>query len=139
MTISPFLVKNVLRTYDQQLDTGRRISRLKKFMSQRDAADSVSISQEAKRRMLVERVAREIVDNLVGSTSTNPVVQEIRQALDAEFGPGLVFRYPPDGDELEILRKDENGTPRAMTNGEKDRFMQRLWQITYHKVDATML
>ncbi|MEJ5242921.1 MAG: DVU0524 family FlgM-associated protein [Desulfomicrobiaceae bacterium] len=139
MTISPFLVKNVLRTYDQQLDTGRRISRLKKFMSQRDAADSVSISQEAKRRLLVERVAREIVDNLVGSTSTNPVVQEIRQALDAEFGPGLVFRYPPDGDELEILRKDENGTPRAMTNGEKDRFMQRLWQITYHKVDATML
>jgi hypothetical protein len=139
VTISPFLVKNVLRTYDQQLDTGRRISRLKKFMSQRDAADSVSISQEAKRRLLVERVAREIVDNLVGSTSTNPVVQEIRQALDAEFGPGLVFRYPPDGDELEILRKDENGTPRAMTNGEKDRFMQRLWQITYHKVDATML
>ena len=88
MTISPFLVKNVLRTYDQQMDTGRRISRLKKFMSQRDAADSVSISQEAKRRLLVERVAREIVDNLVGSTSTNPVVQEIRQALDEEFGPG---------------------------------------------------
>ncbi|MBZ4648674.1 MAG: hypothetical protein JG760_925 [Desulfomicrobiaceae bacterium] len=139
MTISPFLVKNVLRTYDQQMDTGRRISRLKKFMSQRDAADSVSISQEAKRRLLVERVAREIVDNLVGSTSANPVVQEIRQALDEEFGPGLVFRYPPDGDELEILRKDENGTPRAITNGEKDRFMQRLWQITYHKVDATML
>lgn len=139
MTISPFLVKNVLRTYDQQMDTGRRISRLKKFMSQRDAADSVSISQEAKRRLLVERVAREIVDNLVGSTSTNPIVQEIRQALDAEFGPGLVFRYPPDGDELEILRKDENGTPHAITNGEKDRFMQRLWQITYHKVDATML
>jgi hypothetical protein len=139
VTISPFLVKNVLRTYDQQMDTGRRISRLKKFMSQRDAADSVSISQEAKRRLLVERVAREIVDNLVGSTSTNPIVQEIRQALDAEFGPGLVFRYPPDGDELEILRKDENGTPHAITNGEKDRFMQRLWQITYHKVDATML
>jgi hypothetical protein len=139
VTISPFLVKNVLRTYDQQMDTGRRISRLKKFMSQRDAADSVSISQEAKRRLLVERVAREIVDNLVGSTSTNPVVQEIRQALDEEFGPGLVFRYPPDGDELEILRKDENGTPHAITNGEKDRFMQRLWQITYHKVDATML
>ncbi|MBC7355409.1 MAG: hypothetical protein H5U09_04325 [Desulfomicrobiaceae bacterium] len=139
MTISPFLVKNVLRTYDQQMDTGRRISRLKKFMSQRDATDSVSISQEAKRRLLVERVAREIVDNLVGSTSTNPVVQEIRQALDEEFGPGLVFRYPPDGDELEILRKDANGTPRAITNGEKDRFMQRLWQITYHKVDATML
>lgn len=139
MTISPFLVKNVLRTYDQQLDAGRRISRLKKFMSQRDAADSVSISQEAKRRLLVERVTREIVDNLVGSSSTNPVVQEIRHALDEEFGPGLMFRYPPDGDELEILRKDENGTPRAITNGEKDRFMQRLWQITYHKVDATML
>lgn len=139
MTISPFLVKTVLRTYDQQLDAGRRISRLQKFMRQAEAADSVSISQEAKRRLLVERVSREIVDNLVGSASTNPIVQEIRQALDEEFGPGLVFRYPPDGDELEILRKDETGTPRAITNGEKDRFMHRLWQITYDKVDATML
>jgi hypothetical protein len=139
MTINPFLVKTVLRTYDQQLDVGRRVSRLHKIMSQADMADSVSISHEAKRRLLVERIAREIVDNLVGSKSTNPVVQEIRRTLEEEFGPGLVFRYPPDGDELEILRKDANGTPRAITNGEKDRFMQRLWQVTYHKVDETML
>jgi len=139
MTINPFLVKTVLRTYDQQLDVGRRVSRLHKFMRQADMADSVSISPEAKRRLLVERIAREIVDNLVGSKSTNPVVQEIRRTLEEEFGPGLVFRYPPDGDELEILRKDANGTPRAITNGEKDRFMQRLWQVTYHKVDETML
>ncbi len=139
MTISPFLVKTVLRTYDQQLDTGRRISRLQRFMRQTESADSISISQEAKRRLLVERVAREIVDNLVGSTSTNPIVEEIRQTLDKEFGPGLVFRYPPDGEDLEILRKDESGTPRAVTNGEKDHFIQRLWQITYEKVDATML
>ena len=138
MTINPFIVKNVLRTYDQHLDTGRRIARFKKYMRQSGAGDMVSISQEAKRRQMVERVAREIVDNLIGSESANPVVMDIKRQLSQELGQDLVFRYPASGEGLQILRKTAQGVA-ALTNNEKDAFMQRLWELALTKVDETML
>ena len=138
MTVNPFLVKNVVRTYDQHQDTGRRIARFKKYMDRAGQGDSVSISKEAKRRQLVEKVAREIVDNLIGSDSTNPVVRDIKQQLMNEFGGEMVFRYPSDGSGLQILRKTERGVS-ELTNGQKDAFMRRLWEIALSRVDETML
>lgn len=138
MTVNPFLVKNVVRTYDQHQDTGRRIARFKKYMDRVGQGDSVSISKEAKRRQLVEKVAREIVDNLIGSDSSNPVVHEIRHQLAKETGQDLVFRYPSDGNGLQILKKTASGVT-ELTNGEKDAFMQRLWEVALNRVDETML
>lgn len=138
MTINPFLVKNVLRTYDQHLDTGRRIARFKKYMNLAGEGDSVSISQEAKRRQMVEKVTREIVDNLIGSDSANPVVAEIKQQLAKELGGNVVFKYPANGDGLQILKDTPDGVI-ELTNGEKDAFMQRLWDVSLNKVNETML
>ncbi len=138
MTVSPFLVKNVMRTYDQQQETGRRIARFKKYMDCAGMGDSVSISREAKRRQLVEKVAREIVDNLIGSESSNPVVQDIKRQLAREFGNDLVFRYPSDGNGLQILKRTDIGVA-ELTNGQKDAFMQRLWEVAVTRVDETML
>jgi signal recognition particle GTPase len=109
VTVNPFLVKNVVRTYDQHQETGRRIARFKKYMDRAGQGDSVSISQEAKRRQLVEKVAGEIVDNLIGSDTANPVVREIRTQLTKEFGKELFFRYPSDGSGLQILKKTDQG------------------------------
>lgn len=138
MTINPLLVKNVVRTYDQHQDTGRRIARFKKYMDRAGQGDSVSISKEAKRRQLVEKVAREIVDNLIGSDSSNPVVNEIKDTLSEEFGNDLRFRYPSDGSGLQVLKQTENGVS-ELTNGEKDAFMKRLWEIALNRVNETML
>lgn len=138
MTVNPFLVKNVLRTYDQHQDTGRRIARFKKYMDRAGHGDSVSISQEAKRRQMVEKVAMEIVDNLVGSESSNPVVSEIKRQIIRESGKELLFRYPSDGEGLQVLHKSDVGVV-ELTNGEKDALMQRLWEVTLSKVNETML
>jgi hypothetical protein len=136
--VNPFLVKNVVRTYDQHQDTGRRIARFKKYMDRAGQGDSVTISQEAKRRQLVEKVAREIVDNLIGSDSTNPVVRDIKRQLMTEFGGDMVFRYPSDGTGLQILKKTDDGVS-ELTNGQKDAFMRRLWEIALSRVNETML
>ena len=138
MTVNPFLVKNVVRTYDQHQEAGRRIARFKKYMDRGGQQDSVSISKEAKRRQLVEKVAGEIVDNLIGSDSTNPVVRDIKQQLMKEFGGDMVFRYPSDGSGLQVLKKGEKGVA-ELTNGEKDAFMRRLWEIALSRVNETML
>ncbi len=138
MTVNPFLVKAVVRTYDQHQDTGRRIARFNKYMDRAGQGDSVSISKEAKRRQLVEKVSREIVDNLIGSDSSNPVVRDIKKQLSAEFGQNLVFRYPSDGSGLQILKNTDQGVA-ELTNGEKDAFMRRLWEVALNRVDETML
>lgn len=138
MTVNPFLVKNVVRTYDQHQDTGRRIARFKMYMDRAGQGDSVSISREAKRRQMVEKVAREIVDNLIGSDSSNPVVGDIKKQLIQEFGNDLVFRYPADGNGLQILKKTEQGVA-VLTNGEKDAVLRRLWEVALTRVDETML
>lgn len=138
MTINPFLVKSVVRTYDQHQDTGRRIARFQKYMDRAGQGDSVSISKEAKRKQLVEKVAQEIVDNLIGSDSSNPVVKDIKEQLSKEFGDDVVFRYPSDGGGLQVLKNTESGVA-ELTNGEKDAFMQRLWEVAMTKVNETML
>jgi hypothetical protein len=86
----------------------------------------------------VEKVAREIVDNLIGSDSTNPVVRDIKQQLMSEFGGDMVFRYPSDGSGLQVLKKTEQGVS-ELTNGQKDVFMRRLWEIALSRVNETML
>ncbi|SFL32345.1 hypothetical protein SAMN05421830_101592 [Desulfomicrobium norvegicum] len=138
MTVNPFLVKNVMRTYDQHQEAGRRIARFKKYMDRAGQEDSVSISKEAKRRQLVEKVAGEIVNNLIGSDTTNPVVREIKTQMAKEFGQDVLFRYPSDGNGLQILKKTDQGVA-ELTNGEKDAFMRRLWEIALTRVNETML
>ncbi|MBE1423804.1 hypothetical protein H4684_000425 [Desulfomicrobium macestii] len=136
--MNPFLVKNVMRTYDQHQEAGRRIARFKKYMDRAGQEDSVSISKEAKRRQLVEKVAGEIVNNLIGSDTTNPVVREIKTQMAKEFGQDVLFRYPSDGSGLQILKKTDQGVA-ELTNGEKDAFMRRLWEIALTRVNETML
>jgi hypothetical protein len=136
--VNPFLVKNVMRTYDQHQEAGRRIARFKKYMDRAGQQDSVSISKEAKRRQLVEKVAGEIVDNLIGSDTANPVVREIKAQMAKEFGQDVLFRYPSDGNGLQILKKTAQGVA-ELTNGEKDAFMRRLWEVALTRVNETML
>ena len=138
MTVNPFLVKNVVRTYDQHQETGRRIPRFKKYMDRAGQGDSVSISKEAKRRQLVEKVAGEIVDNLIGSDTTNPVVREIKSQMAKELGSEVLFKYPSDGNGLQILKQTDQGVT-ELTNGEKDAFMRRLWEVALTRVNETML
>jgi hypothetical protein len=139
VTVNNYLVKTVLQTYDRHLGTARRIARLNKALSQAGITDSVSISPDAKRKQLVERIAREIVDNLLVAGSSNPVVQDIRKDLEEQVGLRLLFSYSPDKGELVVHKQQgPSGTEQA-TPEERDEILERLWTIALNKVDETML
>ena len=138
MTVNSFLVKNIIRVYDRQLTNGRRIARLKKYIQESGQGDSVSISREAKRRQMVERVAREIIDNLITSGSNNHIVLEIKEELEKEFDQEFIFHYPPSGEEMQILKQDTQGLVELKPE-EKNAALHKLWEITMHKVNETML
>ena len=138
MTTSPLQVRNMLRTYGRQLTKARRLARFRHALALAGAEDEVIISKAAKRRSMVERVAREVVENLLVSGSENPVVMEIKERLDAEFKQKFEFQYPPSELDMRIFKETGDG-PGEVSVGEKNRILARLWEITLEKVDDTML
>jgi len=131
-------VRLMLRTYGKQLTSAKRLARFKRALTVSGAQDVVSISREAKRHELVERIAQEVVENLVVNGQENPVVSSVLAALENDLGEKVLFDYPLDGGEVQILRQTETG-PREVDRDEKMRILRRVWEITLARVDATML
>jgi hypothetical protein len=135
----------MLRVYDHHLDQGRRMARYRMLLQQSlpsgSGGDVVSLSNAAadsRRKQLVEKIAREIMESLMVSESANPVVEEIKKDLQRGFGFSMEFRYPPLATEIQILRK-EGEELQEITGEEKRVVLEKLWRITLNTVDETML
>ncbi len=137
MSLKPFYVRNMLLQYDRQLVTGRRLTRYRRLMGG-SAEGEETIPREVKRRQLVERVAREIVENLLMSGSESDIVKAVRAQLEQELGYALLFDYPVMAQDLEIFKVTGKG-PEEVTAQEKLLILNKLWKITLDKVDETML
>jgi len=128
----------MLRTYGRQLTSAKRLARFKRALVLSGAQDQVSISREAKRRELVERIAQEVIENLLVNGQENPVVTGVLEDLEQDLGERVLFDYPLDGGEVQLLRQTEAG-PEEIAPEEKVRILRRLWEITLDRVDGTML
>jgi EAL domain-containing protein (putative c-di-GMP-specific phosphodiesterase class I) len=128
----------MLRTYGKQLSSAKRLARFRRALKISDSQDAVSISRQAKRREMVEKISREIIENLIVAGSENPVVTDIVDQLELDFGERYYFEYPLDGGDVQILRETPDGVT-DLPSAEKAQVMNRLWEITLDKVDATML
>ncbi len=138
MAINSYYVRNMLRSYDRQLVTARRLARYRRVMRAADASDALSISREARRNQLVERVAKEVVENLLISGSDNPIVARIRDQLERECKETYLFEYPVTEPELLVFRQTKAG-PVELEPEQKQDVLNRLWKITLDTVDETML
>jgi len=131
-------VRLMLRTYGKQLTSAKRLARFKRALALSGSQDMVSISREARRRELVERISQEVVENLLVNGQDNPVVTRVLAELEQDMGERVLFDYPLDGGEVQILRETPEG-PQEVVPDEKMRIMRRLWEITIANVDETML
>ncbi|WP_027180115.1 DVU0524 family FlgM-associated protein [Maridesulfovibrio bastinii] len=138
MANSPAEIRNMLRTYGKQLSSAKRLARFRRALKISDSQDAVSISRQAKRREMVEKISREIIENLIVAGSENPVVTDIVDQLELDFGERYYFEYPLDGGDVQILKETPDGVI-DLPSAEKAQVMNRLWEITLDKVDATML
>ena len=126
----------MLRTYGKQLTSAKRLARFRQALGTTPPMDDVA--RQAKRRELVERIAHEVIENLIVNTTRSPVVEAILDQLEREFGQRYLFEFPVDGTDVQILRETQQG-PLDVLGNERDKVMRRLWEITLSKVDDTML
>lgn len=138
MSMNSFYIRNMLLQYDRQLVTARRLARYQLALRGSDSGNEPAIPPDVKRKVMVERVAREIFENLIVAGSENPVVDEIRNELDSLFGERFVFRYPPTTLDVQVL-KERGGQLVEVSPEDKGEILDRLWDITIARVDATML
>jgi hypothetical protein len=139
LTASPYQVSTMLRTYGRQVTTARRLARYRRSLKAAGAEDEVRISQEAKRRELVGRVAAEIVENCIVTGSDSPIVEEIKAELEEDLGYPLLFAYPPEEQEMLLFRIDAETGHEEIVGEEKAVVFKRLWELALEKVDETML
>lgn len=138
MANSPAEIRTMLRTYGKQLSSAKRLARFRRALKLTESQDIVSISRQAKRREMVEKISREIIENLIVAGSENPVVTDIVDQLELDFGERYYFEYPLDGNDVQILKETPEGII-DLPPADKAQVMNRLWEITLEKVDATML
>ncbi len=138
MANNPAEIRNMLRTYGKQLTSAKRLARFRRALKMSESVDVVTISRQARRRELVEKISREIIENLIVSGNENPVVSDILEQLELDFGEKYLFEYPLDGSDIQVIKETTNGIV-DLPNEEKSQVMNRLWEITLEKVDRTML
>ena len=136
MNAMPANVRTMLRTYGKQLSSAKRLARFRQAISGIEPMDDVA--KQAKRRELIQRIAHEVIENLIVNASPTPVVKAVLVQLERDMGEQFVFEYPLEGGDVQILRETQSG-PQEVTGPERDRIMRRLWEITLSKVDGTML
>lgn len=137
MTTQTFYTRQMLLQYGKQLVAARRLARYEDTLGRTRVTDNEAVA--ARRQSMVERIAQEVMDNLIFSGSDNPVVREVRERLSREMKTDFVFRYPPADNDFKIFRLSSTGEEKELPDKEKHDVMNRLWQITLQTVDATML
>ena len=135
MDASSFYMRNMLQQYGRQLVTSRRLARYHHMLR---AGTEPEMTPDTRRRIMVERVSREMFENLLFTGSDNPVVEEVRKELAHTLGEDLTFRYPPGQLDLSITRESASGSE-ELSAGEKAAVLAKVWKIILARVDATML
>jgi hypothetical protein len=137
MDTTSYYTKNMLLQYGRQLISSRRLARYHQLLGAGQSRGDRPPPDE-QRRLMVERITREVVDNLIFTGSENSVVLEVRERLNEALGEKFIFSYPPGELDFRILRQTPAGVAEVSAD-EKHRIMGKLIDITRETVSATML
>lgn len=127
----------MLQGYEQQLLAARRLARFRMRHRLAQGEDPNDPDPSIKRRLMVEKVARELYETLIYTGSDNPVVEDIRQELGREVGQEVRFTYPPGG-RLRIVAQGPEGLE-ELSDEKRRATRNALWRITRQKISESML
>lgn len=138
MHINTYQVHNVLEAYGKQLSLSKRGARNKNVIPP-NRSDSITISAEARRKAIIEKVTTDIVERIVHYGPRDVTEQEAFSELEYEYGKDLVVE--DDGTEFvfKVIDKEKGEETRKLSIEHSKVLKDRLEEITKSKVNANML
>ena len=121
MVISSYHVINVLRVYGDQLRQRRNSDGSNN--SEKGSHDRISFSDMAKRRVIVNKIATDIVQKITNFSPEENIEQELPKNLEKEYGVRVDFtRQGPNDLLFKII--DENGETLNSLSIENSEFLR---------------
>ncbi|MBW2107578.1 MAG: hypothetical protein JRI36_02775 [Deltaproteobacteria bacterium] len=138
MHITSYHVHNVLRAYGRQLVLSKRTA-ANKHVSEDKPSDSITISAEARRKAVIEKVTADIVERVVHSGPRDELEQEVLNELRDEYGNDLTLEQG-DASELvfKVIDREDGEQIRTLSLEDSEVLKNRLEEITKRKVDQNM-
>ncbi len=92
---------------------------------------------DLRHKLLVEKVAEEVYNNLLFTQPDNEIVKEIKKELSHKYGSSIEFRYNAISNNIRVYDVSEQGLNELFAE-KKDLILGELWHITLEKVKDTM-
>jgi len=137
MVIPLYQVNNVLKVYGDQLRQNWILNTPKVENSRKP--DTINISSEAKRRVIVDKVSSEIVGRITKYGPNDDVEKEIFKKLEDQYGANLEVTDKGSSDLIFKVIDDGGETINSLSI-EDSKFLQySLKNITKDLVDKNMM
>jgi hypothetical protein len=120
MSLSVYQINNVLRVYKNQLRHGKTFNH--SMENQKPSPDRISISSEAKRKILVEKIASDIANRITRGGPHDTIEKEVFKQLENEYGNRLDVSKDESTD-LVFKRIDEGGETLNSLSIEDSKFL----------------
>jgi hypothetical protein len=139
MVITSYHIQNVLRTYSQQISEGSRLARSRK-PDRSDQNDFVKISNEARKRHMVDTISQEMLTHLTQTSERNGTAQEILNRLSQEYGKPLEIDLK--GSEnlvFKVMDQERKEVVDTLSPMDSEQLKNRLMDITKTIVSNNLL
>jgi hypothetical protein len=139
MVITSYHIQNVLRTYSQQLSEGSRLARSRK-PEHAEPGDFVKISNEARKRHMVDTISQEMLTHLTQTSERNGTAQEILNRLSQEYGKPLEIDLK--GSEnlvFKVMDQDRKAVVNTLSSRDNEQLKTRLMDITKTIVSSNLI
>ena len=131
MHIPSYQIHNVLKVYSRQVRQSRIIEHQKR-LGAIPSFDSINLSSEGKRKVVIDKVAADIVDRITRFGPQDRIEHNIVNQLHDELGQkGADFIY-------NTIDDNNNKTTNTLPVNDSDFLTTRLKQIAQKEVDKNM-
>ena len=138
MYIPSYQINNVLKVYSRQVSQSRLLER-QKGLGAIPSADSINLSSEGKRKVVIDKVATDIVDKITRFGPQDRVEHNIVNQLQGELGQKVEFNGKKETDFVyNTIDDNNNKTTNTLPVNGSSFLTARLKQIAQEEVDKNM-
>ena len=138
MTVTTYQVHNVLRAYGKQLSQSRRLPH-KKGIEEPKRADRISISSQARRKAVIDKVTSDIINRIIHEGPGDKMEQEAFKQLEDEYGNSLSVKKGDSELVFKVINKEKGEVTKTLSIEDSKFLKSRLEEITKSKVDDQMV